>query len=175
MLKPAQCYADEIVVRFRERFYTDDMVYYIGWRGSWVPQINPNEVGDSDFRFASVDEEGKLVGYISYQYDPYDNIAHNFGIMSFQKGNYHIGKDLYDCIKKILFDYNVHRLEFAAVSGNPVIRHYDKFAKLLHMNKIVMKDAFKDYNGNYHDRIVYEVLDPQQYVTLNKLGYIISK
>ena len=45
------------------------------------------------------------------------------------------------------------------VGDNPAERGYDKFIKRHNGNKYVLKDSFKDRNGNYRDSIIYEILN----------------
>ena len=44
----------------------------------------------------------------------------NFGLMAFDSNNKRIGLDVYKQIKKLIFEYNVHRIEYCMISGNPV-------------------------------------------------------
>lgn len=44
------------------------------------------------------------------------------------------------------------------VGGNPVERNYDQFCELHRGNKHVLKDAIRDSEGNYHDDIIYEII-----------------
>ena len=59
---------------------------------------------------------------------------------------------------KLIFEYNVHRIEYCMISGNPVEKHYDNFCKRFQGRKLVLKDVFKDEKGVYHDDVIYEIL-----------------
>jgi hypothetical protein len=39
MLKPAILYKNELERLFAEHVYDDDMFYYIGYCGNWIPEI----------------------------------------------------------------------------------------------------------------------------------------
>ena len=45
------------------------------------------------------------------------------------------------------------------ISGNPAQRSYDAFCELHHGNVVVLHDATKDNDGNYHDVYFYEILN----------------
>ena len=44
------------------------------------------------------------------------------------------------------------------VGGNPIEKHYDKFCFNHNGTKHILKDAFKDKYGKYHDDIIYEII-----------------
>ena len=82
----------------------------------------------------------------------------NFGLYSFDRGNPIIGKDILYEIKRIIKEYQPHRMEWRMVSGNPVGKHYDKFCKRYNGRKFVLTDVFKDRYGNYHNDVIYEIV-----------------
>lgn len=78
------------------------------------------------YQYAIVDKE-KVIGFLTYRIDIYSNNVYNFGLYSFDKGNYIIGKDLFTKMEELVKKY--HRLEWKMIAGNPVKKHYDKFCK----------------------------------------------
>lgn len=156
MLKPASAYADQIQQKFKERFYTEDMFFETGNMSQWYPSLDeiPNE---GTFWWAIVNKKDEVIGYLDYRIDYYASVACNFGLISFDKGNPIIGKDLYEKLEELVS--TLHRVEWRMVGGNPVERHYDAFIKKHNGNKHVLKDAIKDKNGNYHDDVIYEIIN----------------
>lgn len=157
MLIPAILRADEIQEEIKKFFYTDDMMYEAGGMYNWIPDIE-EESEDGCFQFAIVDSGDKLLGYLTYKIDWYSSCASQFGIISFDRGNPIVGKDLYTELQKMINDYHLHRIEWRMVGGNPVEKSYDKFCNKYNGTKHVLKDAFKDKYGEYHDNIIYEIL-----------------
>lgn len=155
MLKPAIIYKEEIMQRFRERAYTDDMLYYSGGLGFSPPEIDDDPDG-STFRYAIVDG-GKAVGYLTYAVDWYASCAHCFGLISFGR-NATVGIDVLRELRKIINEYHIHRLEWRMVGGNPVEKHYDRFCLRNGGRKLVLKDAIRDRHGRYHDDVIYEII-----------------
>ncbi len=157
MLKPAILYKEQIIKKFQERFYTDDMMYETGCNENWSPNIAdcPDEF---TFQFAIVDKADNCIGFIGFKVDWYSSCAYNFGIMSFDKGNVVVGMALKEVMDKIINDFKVHRIEWRMVGGNPVEKHYDKFCKEHNGNKYVLHDAIKDRYGVYRDNIIYEIV-----------------
>ena len=156
MIVPAILYKDEMRKRFAEHIYTEDMLYYTGCLEFSLQTINDNDDGNC-YQYAIVDN-GKLIGYLTYQIDWYASCARCFGLFSFDRNNKTIGLDVYREIRKIINDYRIHRLEWRMVGGNPVERHYDRFCKKYHGKKFVLTDAIKDRYGKYHDDIIYEII-----------------
>ena len=158
MLKPAIIYKDEIIKCMQEYFYTDDMMYETGGLGNWLPDIQ-EEPEYGKFQYAIVDSNEKLLGYLDYFIDWYSSCAHRFGLISFDRGNPIVGRDLFNEMKKLLDDYKLHRIEWRMIGGNPVERSYDKFCNKFGGTKHVLRDAIKDKYGKYHDDIIYEIVN----------------
>ena len=136
MLEPAMLHKEAILNGLKKYIYKDD---------------------GCDYRFAIIDEN-KVIGYFCYTYDMHSKCLRNFGLYSFDRGNPIIGKDILYEIKRIIKEYQPHRMEWRMVSGNPVEKHYDRFCKRYNGRKFVLTDVFKDRYGNYHDDIIYEVI-----------------
>lgn len=155
MLVPAILYKDEIIKGMQKYFYTDDMIYETGCMCNWSPEIEeyPNE---SQFQYAIVDKNEKLIGYLGYSIDWYVSKAYNFRLFSFDRGNLLVGKDVFNKLEELVNKF--HRVEWRAVGGNPACRGYDNFIKRHNGNKHILKDCIRDRNGNYHDDIIYEIV-----------------
>ena len=156
MLVPAILYKDEIIKCMQKYFYTDDMMYAAGCMDNWVPNIveSPEE---GCYQWAMVDSNDKLIGFLVYRVDFYVSKAYNFGLFSFDRGNVLVGKDVYTKLEELVNTY--HRVEWRAVSGNPACRGYDNFIKRHNGNKHILKDCIKDRKGDYHDDIIYEIVN----------------
>ncbi len=158
MLIPAIIKKDEILENFKKYYYTDDMMYETGGIRNWVPNIQ-EEPNEGRFQYAIINSKNKLVGYLDYQIDWYSSCAYNFAIMSFDRGNPIIGENLFNELNKLIYDYKLHRIEWRMVGGNPVERSYDKFCNKFNGTKHILKDTFKDTHGQYHDDIIYEIIN----------------
>lgn len=157
MLKPAILYRDEILTKLMENNYTDNMMFYSGWIGNSLPNIEESN-GGTLYQYAIVDKGNKLIGYFTYQIDWYNSCVSNFGLFAFDKNNTTIGFDVYKELKKIINDYHIHRMEWRMIGGNPVEKHYDNYCKHYNGKKFVFTDFFKDRCGEYHNEVVYEII-----------------
>lgn len=157
MLIPAILKKQEIENAFKKYYYSDEMMFETGSLDNWLPEISENPNG-SRYQFAIVDSNEKLIGYVDYTIDWYSSCAHRFGLISFDKGNILIGKALKEIMDKLINEYHLHRIEWRMIGGNPVERSYDRFCKKYNGNKYVLKDVFKDRQGNYHDDCIYEII-----------------
>lgn len=155
MLVPAVLYKDQIIKGMQRYFYTTDMMYETGCMENWTPNIFdcPDE---SQFQYAIVDKNEKLVGYLGYSVDWYASKAYNFGLFSFDRGNLQVPKDVFERLEELV--NTLHRVEWRAVGGNPACRGYDNFIKKHNGTKHVLKDSIKDRVGSYHDDIIYEIV-----------------
>ena len=157
MLVPAILYKEQILQAFKERYYSDDMMFYMGCMDNWLPNIQ-EEINGCIQQYAIVNSQGKLLGYLDYQIDWYNACAYRFGIMSFDKGNPIIGKDLLRELNKLIYEYELHRIEWRMVGGNPVEKSYDKICQKFNGTKHILKDVIKDKYGKYHNDIIYEIV-----------------
>ncbi len=154
MLVPAILYKEQISKEFQRKFYTEDMFLETGSLYQWLPEILDNPA-DGQFDYAII-HNNKLIGYLSYRVDYYCSKVYNFGLMSFDKGNYIVGKDVFNKMEEIVEMY--HRVEWRMIRGNPAERSYDKFCKKHNGKKHILKDAIKDKYGNYRDDVIYEIV-----------------
>lgn len=157
MLEPAVLYKSAIISEFQKRFYTENMMFEMGSLCNWIPDILENSDAGT-YQFAIIDDSKRLIGYLSYCIDWYTSCASQFGLMSFDKGNRMIGLAVYQTIRKLIYEYKLHRIEFRMVGGNPVERHYDKMCSHFGGTKHILKDAIKDRCGQYHDDVIYEII-----------------
>lgn len=157
MLIPAILKKEEIKKAFQNFYYTDDMLYETGGMCSWFPDI-PEQTNDGgDIQYAIMDGD-KLIGWLGYYIDFYSSCANRFGLFSFDRGNPVIGIDVYKEFKKLWHTYNLHRIEWRMIGGNPVESTYDKLCSKYGGNKCVLHDAIKDRRGVYHDDVIYEIV-----------------
>ena len=159
MLVPAILYKEQITKEFQKLFYTTDMMYETGCIEQWCPDI-PKVPNEGQFSYAIVDSKDKLIGYLSYKVDYYCSKAYNFGLMSFDRGNFIIGRDLFKKMEELVSQ--LHKVEWRMVGGNPVEKHYDKFCFEHNGKKHILKDSIKDADGNYRDDIIYEIIKEEQ-------------
>lgn len=96
MLVPAILYKDEIIKNLKRQLYEDEMMYYSGWTGCNLPQI-PDEFDGTNYKFAIIDENNKVIGYFAYSYNMHSKCLNNFGLYAFDKNNSIIGKDVFLC------------------------------------------------------------------------------
>ena len=157
VLVPAILYKEEIVREFQKKFYTEDMLFETGSLNNWLPNI-VDEPDSNTYQFAIVDNDKKLIGYLDYHIDWYTSCASRFGLMSFDKGSHIIGLAVYKTMRKLIYEYRLHRIEFRMVGGNPVERHYDRICNHFGGTKHILKDAIKDRYGQYHDDVIYEII-----------------
>lgn len=155
MLVPAILFKEQITREFQKLYYTEDMLLETGDLGQWCPNI-PDVPNEGQFDYAII-SGNKLIGYLSYRVDYYASKAYNFGLISFDKGNPIVGKDLFEKLEELVSV--LHRVEWRMVGGNPVERHYDKFCKRHHGIKHILKDAVRDSDGNYRNDVIYEIVE----------------
>ena len=56
----------------------------------------------SQFQYAVVDKDSKLIGYLGYRVDWYSSRVYNFGMMSFDRGNPQFGIDVHNKLEELV-------------------------------------------------------------------------
>lgn len=179
MLVPASTYKETIEYEFQKIQYSDKYLWYTGSIDNYDLEVKTE--GDK-FAFAIIEPMNEeLVGYISFRVDWYCSMAYNFSLIKF-KDVYIKGKQLEDgsweyikistrimasAIREVLRmieSFNLHRIDFRCVSGNPAEKNYWRISQKIReqgkydFNLIVFTDNIRDTQGKYHDTTVYEFI-----------------
>lgn len=159
MLVPAILFKDQIERKFNEQLYTQDFFYYAGYDGAtYIPEIKRE---DFVFQYAIIDDnkpsDQQLVGYLSYRFDALNDTINNFGLYSFDRGNYIIGRDIVKKMRELVQSH--HRVEWRMIGGNPVKRHYDRFCRRYGGNIVKLHEAVRMPSGEYADEYIYEIVN----------------
>ena len=154
MLKPAILYKDIIEEEFAKILYSEDYYFYCGYVSGEPFSLNCE---DNLFNYAFVDKDDNVLGFLTYQiYDLADTV-HNFGLISFDKGNPSLGRDLLNKMEELFQKH--HKLEWRVIGDNPVKRHYDNFCSKYKGYRHHLHDVCKNLDGEYVDSYIYEVLN----------------
>ena len=153
MLKPAILYKQELEKLFAEKIYTEDFFYYVGYPQYFeIPEI---KVRENDYQWAILDDD-KVIGYFAYRIELYTDNVYSFGLISFDKGNIKLARDVYNKLTELINKH--HRVEWRAIQGNPAIRGYTRFCKKYNGCILTYRDSVKDIDGNYRNEYVFEVV-----------------
>lgn len=173
MLVSASVYKEQIEKEFKKIQYTDKYLWYTGSIDNYDMEVKTE--GDK-FAFAIVEPITKeLIGYVSFRVDWYCSMAYNFSLIRFMNDKYTqypyidipVMPVMVSAIReviKMIESFNLHRIDFRCVSGNPAQRNYDKLLQLIFKQKkyatriIEFTDNIKDTHGNYHNTICYELI-----------------
>lgn len=157
MLKPAQLYKDRLYEEYVKTWYKPENIYYTGWTGDSTPEIPDNNY--DSHHFVSVDENGNLIGYISYSVDWISMNADRFGIISFDRGNIVFAKDVYTAVCDLFKKYHMNRISWTAYTDNPAIRGYRNFIKRCGGRECgYHRQVARLQDGKLHDSVEFEIL-----------------
>ena len=153
MLKPAAMYKDILMEKFTSILYTEDYYYYSGYPCAVLPKIYLEE---NIYSYAIVDKNDNVIGFFTYQILDLTNTVHNFGLISFDKGNPIVGIDVYYKMKELLKFY--HKLEWNVVGDNPIRLMYDKFCARYNGFVHRIHDSTRNLKGELVDAFIYEII-----------------
>lgn len=163
MLVPAACYKEEIEKQFKNIQYTDKYLWYTGSIDNYDMEVKTE--GDK-FAFAIVTyihDREVLVGYISFRVDWYCSMAYNFSLIKFLDASMVMARAIRE-VMRMVEGFNLRRIDFRCISGNPAERGYWKILKRIDIQKkytirhLVFTDNIRDWKGEYHNTICFELL-----------------
>lgn len=171
MLVPASVYKDAIEKQFNQIQYTDKYLWYTGSIDNFDLEVKTE--GDK-FAFAIV-ESCQVIGYVSFRVDWYCSMAYNFSLIKFLPIYFDNLTEEYKSSTKIMMSairevirqvesFNLHRIDFRCVQGNPAERSYWRILKIIDMKKkydirhLIFSDNIRDRYGKYHDTICFELV-----------------
>lgn len=168
MLKSAHLYHQELEMKMIDGWYKLENMYYHAYTAEYTPSLPDNN--GREHHFVSVDNDDNVVGYISYHVDWQSMSAHSWGLITFQKGNLILIKDLYTVIRNLFEKYNMNRISWNCYADNPVIRGYRYFVKKFGGKEVgYLHDASKLLDGKLHDIVIFEIL-AKDYFTNSSFG-----
>jgi len=160
MLKPARIYDKELQTHILGTWYGEKSMYWNS--SSYDSTINLFEDNYNTHQFVSIDAQGDLQGYITYEVDRLANKASGFGIISFNKNPIIFASDLKQVLYDIFMKYGFCKIEFFAYADNPAIKTYRKFITKYGGREIgIIRDTAKLQDGKLHDGVMFELFQSE--------------
>lgn len=159
MLDLAYKYEEEIKEKMFDTWYDEKYMFYHASQFH-TPWQNPKpEDGDwYDRYFVSLDSELEVIGLISYHINCACDMATWFGAINFTDHKATFGRDLAQVIDDIFCKFNMRKMEFSVVVGNPIEETYDKMvAQYGGQITGVKHKHVRLLDGNYYDYKEYEI------------------
>lgn len=162
MLKLAKLYEDELKLNFAKVTLDKRFMFYYG--SSYSSEYKSTDSTWEEIEFASIDSDGKVIGYLSFSINRESRRAYGVHIINFRtfdnkKYAITFGKDVFQFFDDIFNKYNFRKLEYAVVVGNPIEKTYDKLTKKYggRIVGVYEKDTIL-LDGNLYDYKVYEIM-----------------
>ena len=157
MLKTAQLYREELEKKNIESWYKPENIYWHGGVGEYTIDLPDNNA--ENHCFVSVDKNDNVIGYISYSIDWNAMSADNWGMISFDKGNFIFAKDVYQAICDCFTIYGLNRISWYCYADNPAIRGYRNFIKKHGGRECAyFRQMTRLKDGRLHDSVSFEIL-----------------
>ena len=159
MLDLAYKYEEVIRSKMLDTWYDEKYMFYHASAYHTVWQNPKQEDGDWNNRyFASLNSKGEVIGLIDYHIDRESNMATWLGAINFTDNKVTFGRDLAQVIDDIFCKFNMRKIEFTVIIGNPIEQSYDRMVEQYggQITGIKHKHA-KLLDGNYYDLKEYEI------------------
>lgn len=139
-----------------DTWYIEKYKYY---HGACYSEVITNSDNNWDnHQFVSKDNEGKIIGYMSYHIDRASDVVDCLRAINFSDNKLMFGRDLMEVLSNIFNKFNFRKLTFGVLVGNPIERSYDRLIKK-YGGRIVgvkVKDC-KLMDNVYYDYKIYEI------------------
>lgn len=157
MLDIAKKYEKELQDKFLETWYDMKYQYYRDTSGDRIPQLADNCYDRRDF--VSLDNNGNVIGFISYFYNDVTRSTSQFGIINFGESSAIFAQDVLQVIADIFFKFHLDRIEFWCFEDNPATNGYRAFIKRFGGREVGhLRRSCKLMDGNFHDSVIFEIL-----------------
>ncbi len=159
MLDLAYKYEEKIKNLMFDTWYDEKYMFYHSSPYHTIWENPKNDDGDWSCReFVSLNSKGEVIGVIGYHVNRVYDIADGFGAINFTDNKITFGMDLVQVIDDIFCKFNIRKLEFCVVVGNPIEKNYDKMVAKYGGNITGIKHKHtKLIDGNYYDHKEYEI------------------
>ena len=155
MLAPAHLYDVDLADKFRQTWFKDKYIFY--HNGCYYSEFELYENTCDVHQFASINR-GEVIGYIGYSIDRAANVAFDLNIINFTNDSVVFGIDLVQAIDDIFNKFNIDKVEFTVLIGNPAEEMYDKFIRLYGGRIVgIYKKHIKLVDGKMYDLKMYEL------------------
>ena len=171
MLDSAFKYEEQLRMQLLDTWYDEKYMYYHCSQYHELYQSpSPNDGDWNGRRFVSLDKDGNLLGLITYSIDREYEIVSNFGAINFTENKVVFGRDLIQVIDDIFCKFNIRKIEFFVIKGNPIERSYDRLIAQ-YGGKIIgtRRQHCKLMDGNYYDDKLYELFREDYIATKEKI------
>lgn len=158
MLKLSYTYKEQLNNTYQEIVFQKKYRYY-NYGSWWDYNIKVEDNSWDNISMISIDISNNILGYFNADINRSSNKVSSLGIMNFvDKNNIIFSKDMYKFIIDLFIKFNMRKIEFEVVIGNPIEKMYDKYVTK-YGGKIIgiSKEAIKLDDNCYYDVKHYEI------------------
>jgi len=162
MLQPAKLHEDELRIKFMEIDFEERYKYYHA--SSHRQEYTASYETWKRMEYASIAKDGRLLGYIAYNFDRETNSVYRLLIINFEEeGNgIEFVADVYRAVHEIFFKFNQNKLSFSVVVGNPIERSYDRLMEEFNGSIVgIMREDVCLMDGGVYDLKMYEIFSEE--------------
>jgi len=167
MLDVANKYEKELQLLFVDTWYKDKYKYY-HYACFYDAYKNSDSTWEGN-RFVSKNKSGNIIGYIGYSLSRTNDYANGLCAINFTDNKVVFGRDLIQVLDDIFTKFNIRKLSFSVVVGNPVERSYDRLIKQYGGSIVgIKKKEVKLMDNKYYDSKMYEIFREDYLLHKNK-------
>ena len=167
ILVPAIRYKEKLEDMFIDLWYDEKYKFYHAT--NWVDKYKVEDSNKDEHQFVSLDKDMQIIGLIGYRVNRITDTATELSIVNFTENKIIFGLDVKKAIDDIFTKYNLRKLIFSVIIGNPVEKQYDELTRQFGGHIIgVYRENVKLMDNNYYDEKFYEILRPDYLLNAKK-------
>lgn len=149
-------YENELKQLFTETYFKEKYKY--SNYGNYYNEYKAKDSTWQGMEYVSVDKDGDIIGYVSYDVERYSNNCFGLYIINFKDGSNTFMKDVLQIIDDMFCRFNYNKLSFSVVIGNKAESAYDKFVDKFGGRIVgVRKNHVVLYDNKRYDEKLYEI------------------
>ena len=157
MLKPAYTYKEKLQQKYNETIFQDKYKFW-NCDSYWEHEFKLSSDSWTSIEMVSVDTKGNVIGFFRAAISRSADKVSSLGIANFYDANPVFAKDLKRFILDLLFKFNLRKIEWSVVIGNPAEKIYDRFISKYGGNITgIHRETVRLQDGKYYDMKGYEL------------------
>ncbi|MDR1549057.1 MAG: hypothetical protein LBT06_10780 [Hungatella sp.] len=158
MIDLALNHEEDVVQKLKSTWFKEKYKFY-----SFADYYDIIELEKSTWKehqLVSLNSNGEVIGFISYNIDRSCNSVTNFALVNFsgKENNITFGVDTLVAVREIFEKFKFRKMNFEVIIGNPAERHYDRIINKYGGRIVGIKlEDIKLFDGSYYDTKLYEI------------------
>jgi len=150
-------YKEALKIKLQETWYDDKYKFYTS--SLYFSELELDKDTWKTMGYVSLNTKDEITGYIGYSVDRSIGNVTSLWAINFSSDKLKFGILIKQIIIDIFIKFNLNKINFTVIVGNPVEKSYDKMVLKFGGSIVgIYKNHVKLFDNKYYDEKVYEIL-----------------